>query len=87
MVVDYQNGKIYKLWSPSQNLVYIGSTTQSLAMRKGGHVSCFKFWQNGKFRFVTSFTILECEDNRIDLLEAYPCNNKMELFNFLFHFN
>ncbi len=79
MVVDYQSGKIYKLWSPSQNLVYIGSTTQNLAFRKGGHCRDFKKWQNGKFPFMTSFTILECEDNRIDLLEAYPCNNKMEL--------
>ncbi len=79
MVVDYQNGKIYKLWSPSNDLVYIGSTTQNLSMRKGGHVVAFKNWQNGKRNFITSFTILECEDNRIDLLEAYPCNNKSEL--------
>lgn len=79
MVVDYQNSKIYKLWSPSQNLVYIGSTTQNLAVRKGEHCRCFKKWQNGKCNFVTSFTVLECEDNRIDLLEAYPCSNKMEL--------
>ncbi len=79
MVVDYQNAKIYKLWSPSQNLVYIGSTIQNLAVRKGGHVVAFKKWQNGKYHFITSFTILESEDNRIDLLEAYPCNNKSEL--------
>ena len=79
MVVDYQSGKIYKLWSPSNDLVYIGSTKQSLSMRKGGHVVAFKRWQNGKCNFVTSFTVLECEDNRIDLLEAYPCNNKSEL--------
>lgn len=81
MVVDYQNSKIYKLWSPSQNLVYIGSTTQNLAVRKGEHCRCFKRWQNGKYHFVTSFTILECEDNRIDLLEAYPCSNKMKLLS------
>jgi hypothetical protein len=79
MVVDYQSGKIYKLWSPSNDLVYIGSTIQPLSMRKGGHVVSFKQWQNGKYGFTTSFTILECEDNRIDLLEAYPCNNKTEL--------
>jgi len=80
MVVDYQNGKIYKLWSPSnEGLIYIGSTTQNLSMRKGGHSKDFKKWQNRKRNFVTSFTVLECEDNRIDLLEAYPCSNKMEL--------
>ena len=78
-MVDYQNAKIYKLWSPSQNLVYIGSTTQKLSQRKTKHVSDFKSWQNGKKNFVTSFTILECEDNRIELIENYPCNSREEL--------
>jgi hypothetical protein len=79
MVVDYQNGKIYKLWSPSQNLVYIGSTTQKLSMRKAKHVASFNFWQNGKSNFVTSFLVLEFEDHRIDLIENYPCSSKEEL--------
>ena len=78
-MVDYQNAKIYKLWSPSQNLVYIGSTTQKLSQRKTAHVSDFKKWKNGKYNFVTSFTILEFEDHRIELIENYPCNNKEEL--------
>jgi hypothetical protein len=28
---DYNNGKIYKLWSPEGDDIYIGSTVQSLA--------------------------------------------------------
>jgi hypothetical protein len=28
---DYQNSKIYKLWSPSKNLIYYGSTVETLA--------------------------------------------------------
>ena len=78
-MVDYQNAKIYKLWSPSQNLVYIGSTTQKLSQRKTKHVSDFKSWQNGKMNFVTSFSVLEFEDHRIELIENYPCNSKEEL--------
>jgi hypothetical protein len=34
---NYQNAKIYKLWSPEGDDIYIGSTTQSLAVRKAGH--------------------------------------------------
>jgi predicted GIY-YIG superfamily endonuclease len=34
---DYKNGKIYKLWSPQGDEIYIGSTTQSLAKRKAEH--------------------------------------------------
>jgi hypothetical protein len=31
---DYNNGKIYKLWSPEGDDIYIGSTVNSLAKRK-----------------------------------------------------
>jgi hypothetical protein len=34
---DYQNGKIYKLWSPQGEEIYIGSTINSLAKRKTQH--------------------------------------------------
>jgi hypothetical protein len=30
---DYQKGKIYKLWSPQGNEIYIGSTINPLAKR------------------------------------------------------
>jgi predicted GIY-YIG superfamily endonuclease len=39
---DYQKGKIYKLWSPSKNLVYYGSTTQSISQRLADHLKNFK---------------------------------------------
>ena len=79
-MVNYQNGKIYKLWSPSnEELIYIGSTTQNLSMRKAGHIASFKRWQNQKSPFMTSFSVLECDDHRIDLIESYPCNSNEEL--------
>ena len=69
---DYKNGKIYKLWSPEGNEIYIGSTTNSLAKRLGYHkktnnTTC------GKYLF-ENYT-----DVRIELIEQYSCNNKMEL--------
>jgi predicted GIY-YIG superfamily endonuclease len=36
---DYQKGKIYKLWSPQGNEIYIGSTINPLAKRLGHHKS------------------------------------------------
>ena len=74
-MVNYQTGKIYKLWSPSKNIVYIGSTTQTLPQRLTKHLSHYKA-QNYN---LTSFLVLECEDYKIELLEDYACNNKQQL--------
>ena len=67
---NYQNGKIYKLWSPQGEEIYIGSTIQSLAVRKAEHK-----------RLDCSSKILfeKYDDVRIELIEEYPCKNKMEL--------
>lgn len=76
---DYSKGKIYKIWSPSTGLTYIGSTCQTLAVRLAGHVYRKKYYDAGKKAFLTSFKVLECDDYRIDLIEEYPCENKMQL--------
>jgi hypothetical protein len=34
---DYSNGKIYKLWSPQGEEIYIGSTVNTLPKRKAEH--------------------------------------------------
>ena len=73
---DYLQGKIYKLWSPSKNLVYYGSTTQILSQRLAQHIQRKKLNTGGQS---TSFLILDCEDYKIELVEEYPCNNKQQL--------
>ena len=73
---DYQKAKIYKLWSPSKNLVYYGSTTQSLSQRLGGHIRTYNY---NKIKNLSSFLVLECEDYKIELVEDYPCNNLRQL--------
>jgi hypothetical protein len=72
---DYQKAKIYKLWSPSKNLVYYGSTTQSISQRLTTHIKDFK----NKINNFSSFIVLECEDYKIELVEKYPCNNRQQL--------
>jgi len=77
---DYQQGKIYKLWSPSKNLVYYGSTIQSLAQRLAKHKNGYKRYNNGDNNlYVTSHLVLDCEDYKMELVEEYPCNNKQQL--------
>ena len=67
---DYKNGKIYKLWSPEGDEIYIGSTTQSLALRKAKH-------KNDRCSSKVLFE--KYTDIRIELLEEYPCDNKEQL--------
>ena len=75
----YQRGKIYCLRSHQTDLVYIGSTVQSLSKRMGGHRDDYKRWLKGTFSYVTSFEIIKYADHYIELVESYPCKTKAEL--------
>lgn len=77
--MDYKNGKIYAIRSHMTDDIYIGSTTQILSKRMNEHRCRYKSFLNGSFGFRTANYILEFEDAYIELLEEYPCNNKMEL--------
>jgi hypothetical protein len=77
---DYQQSKIYKLWSPSKNLVYYGSTVQSLAQRLSKHKNNHKYYKEDiNNEYCSSYLILDCEDYKMELMEEYPCNNKTQL--------
>ena len=68
---DYQKGKIYKLWSPQGNEIYIGSTINPLAKRLNQHKNdrdC-----RSKYLFENYDVV------KIELIEEYPCNSKIEL--------
>ena len=76
----YGNGKIYCLRSYSHpEKVYIGSTTQTLAQRLGCHRASYKAFLQNKFNYVTSFEIIQLQDNYIELMENHPCNSSDEL--------
>ena len=79
-MVKYENSKIYKLWSPSKNIIYIGSTTQSLSRRLAKHLTDYREYNKDNNKaYYTSFIVLECDDYKIELLEDYACNNKQQL--------
>jgi len=68
---DYQNSKIYKLYSNEGPEVYIGSTTQPLCRRKQGH--------KDKKSCSSKILFEKYEEVIIELIEYYKCNNKEEL--------
>jgi len=73
--MNYQNGKIYTIRSFQTDKVYIGSTCSPLHKRFYQHKNDYK---NNK-KYYSSYEIIKYEDAYIELLEEYPCNNKMEL--------
>jgi hypothetical protein len=78
--MDYSNAKIYRIDCLITNEVYIGSTCQpTLAKRLAKHVANFKYWKIDKYRFTTSFSIIERGHYKISLIELFPCNSKDEL--------
>ena len=77
---NYQNGKLYTIRSHQTDKVYVGSTTQVLSVRMGGHRANFKLYNNGGgTNYVSSFELLTYDDAYIELIELYPCNSKTEL--------
>ena len=73
---DYKNAKIYKLWSPEGDDIYIGSTTKYLSTRKAQHK--YKYDKN-TITCKSSILYEKYNDVRIELLECFPCENKDEL--------
>ena len=76
-MVNYSNGKIYKIVDNTNNSIYIGSTCEpTLARRLAGHVGSYKRYLKTNKSKVTSYQILENGNFDIVLLELYPCENK-----------
>ena len=76
---NYQSAIIYKLTSVHTDRIYIGSTTKPLLRRKQEYQSDFKRFQNGKWRYTTSYALFELGPVNIELIEDYPCRKKTEL--------
>ena len=76
----FQGGKIYIIRSHQTEKYYIGSTIQKcLSTRFNEHNSGYKHFLKTNYGKVSSFEIIKLGDAYIELLEAYPCNNNLEL--------
>lgn len=82
-MVNYENGKIYKIESHLGDKIYIGSTTKKhLSQRMDSHRSNYKRWKNDKCGKTYSFEVFDeygVEHCKIVLLELYACSSKDEL--------
>jgi predicted GIY-YIG superfamily endonuclease len=72
---NYLNGKIYKLVSSQTSNIYIGSTTQPLALRLREHLTGY----NGKGDYTSANKILQYGDVTIELIEEYPTTSAFYL--------
>jgi len=74
-MVNYENGKIYKIVNDKNNMTYFGSTTQQLSKRMAKHRSLFN--KLGGCNTYDKFGNIK--DCKIYLIELYPSNTKEEL--------
>lgn len=77
----WQEGKIYRLFSPSTGQCYVGSTTRDLSWRKSKHCCDYKRHQNGLYGYMTSYKIVEAGDPEIELLENVTASCRQELID------
>jgi len=78
--MNYQNGKIYKIYSSETDEIYIGSTTATLKERLERHYKNLKRYEKGdKKCYTSSFDILKYGNVNIELIENFPCNSNKEL--------
>ena len=81
-MVNYQNAKIYKLYTLLGDEVYIGSTYEILCKRIAKHRCDYKRYKEGKYHFISSFILFDMygvENVKIELIRNCPCDNKEEL--------
>ena len=81
-MVNYQNGKIYKIEDFNTSEVYIGSTCEPIVARRlAKHVKDYNYYinQSNTKGFITSFHIIKNNNYKIYLVENFPCDNKDEL--------
>ena len=80
-MVNYKDGKIYRLVNKDSGLIYYGATCVSLSKRFSTHKSQYKLFNTGRIPYCpTSFAILKTNNYDIELIEKYPCNNRAELY-------
>lgn len=74
----YQQGKIYEIVSGGKR--YIGSTTEKrLERRLQKHIYNKRAFEKGNREWTSSYELIDKPDCQINLLELYPCNNRLEL--------
>ena len=83
MTIDYKNSKVYKIWSPNGDKIYVGSTTKiMLCQRMTVHRYKYRLWKETGKVDTTSYILFDeygLKNCFIELLEAKECSSKDEL--------
>ena len=75
----YSNGVIYKISSPTTDIVYIGSSID-IDRRVSQHKTLQAYADGGKpHKNIRSLEITCLDDWKLELIEKYPCQTKKEL--------
>jgi len=76
-MVNYNQGKIYKIIDNTNGDIYVGSTCEpTLAKRLAKHVETYKSYINGKSGYMSSYKIIQNSNYDIVLIELYPCESR-----------
>jgi group I intron endonuclease len=79
MSQNFNNGKIYKITNNINNEVYVGSTCDILRKRFVRHTIDMRNEKNKHRPLFKLMNELGTDIFRIDLIEAYPCDDKQAL--------
>jgi hypothetical protein len=72
-------GRIYRIFAPGCELVYVGSTKTTLAARLGNHINDHRRFLRGKYNYVSSFHVLDHPGATIDLVEESEFHDMQQL--------
>lgn len=79
-MVNYADGKIYKITCDEHDGVYVGSTTKKyLSCRMASHRCHHNRFMSGKTHRISSSDLVQYESATIELLELCPCETRDQL--------
>ena len=78
-MVDYKNGKVYKILNTITDDVYVGSTCQSLSKRMANHRGSINSNSKGHRQLYEKMKKLGVGNFYIELIEECPCDNIEQL--------
>ena len=79
MPINYQEGKIYKIYNTINDDIYVGSTTLKLCERMTHHRRCLNSTSKKHRSLYKSMSGNGVYNFFIELIEKCPCNDKEEL--------
>jgi group I intron endonuclease len=78
-MVNYQNGKIYKLVNDIDDDIYVGSTCKQLSNRMAKHRTDAKASNHKQRKVYQKMNAFGIEHFKIVLIENHPCDSREEL--------